>query len=121
MNKLFPFVFVILSMIFLSGCEKEPIASFTVSKSSIELGESVTFTNTSADADHYEWEFGDNGTSKEENPSHTYTYTGTFEVSLMAYSEKEKRADVAFQTITVSVTKPTASFTVETKVMLARA
>ena len=64
-----------------SSCQKEPTASFTVSSTSVDVGESVYFTNTSADADSYEWEFGDGGTSSSLSPTYIYNTTGTYTVT----------------------------------------
>ena len=91
-----------LSMaILLSGCYKEPIASFDISASSIEVDESVTFTNTSQEMERCEWLFGDGDQSTQANPSHTYTDPGTYEVTLRVFSKKDMKVDIATNNITV--------------------
>lgn len=109
--------FALLTILFLfiliiPGCYKEPVASFKPSSTSIILGESITFTNTSQDMDRCEWLFGDGGQSTKTSPTYTYQATGTFVVTLRVFSQKDIKADVATASITVSVLEPVASFTV---------
>ena len=61
----------------------DPItAAFTESTSYIHLGDSITFTNTSAGAVSYSWTFGDGGTSTAANPTHKYSAIGTYTTTL---------------------------------------
>ncbi len=61
------------------------VASFTPSAAAVEMGDPVTFANTSLNADTYAWDFGDGtGESTETNPTHTYDSTGSFTVTLEA-------------------------------------
>ncbi len=85
------------------GCQKQPNASFTVSKTNVVTGEEVTFINTSSDASSYKWNFGDGKTSTEKSPKHVYENQGSYPVELTAYSKNEKKSDKA--TITINVTK----------------
>ena len=60
-----------------------PISAFTVNKTVIAVGETVTFTDQSSNnPTNWLWNFGDNSTSNERNPSHLYTSAGTYNVSL---------------------------------------
>ncbi len=59
-----------------------PVASFTQS----QVGNTVTFTNTSTGSTSWLWNFGDNTTSAQTNPTHTYTNDGTYTVTLYAYN-----------------------------------
>ncbi|AZQ63794.1 PKD domain-containing protein [Flammeovirga pectinis] len=98
--------------------ETAPLAQFTVSSSSIMLGESVTFTDGSTgEVTSYAWSFGDDNTSVAQNPTHTYasagSYTATLTVTNSAGSSSES------MTITVvedeeeeTETAPLAQFTV---------
>lgn len=88
------------------GCQKEPTASFSASKTNVEVGESVKFTNTSEDGESFEWEFGDGSSSSSENPSYSYSNAGTYTVSLTAFSKNGKKSDNATTTITVNAVDP---------------
>ncbi len=66
-----------------------PIASFTPSATLVDIGETVSFTNTSQNADTYDWDFGDGGSSQETNPSHIYSSPGVFTVELTASNPAE--------------------------------
>ncbi len=62
---------------------KGPTASFTQS----QIGNTVTFTNTSTNSTSWLWNFGDNtATSAQQNPVHTYTIDGTYTITLYAYN-----------------------------------
>ena len=84
------------------GCQKQPSASFTVSKTNVVTGEAITFTNTSKDASSYKWNFGDGTSSDVASPTHAYENAGTYTVTLTAYSKNEKKSDKATATITVN-------------------
>ncbi len=106
-TKLFKSIWLPITVLTLltifSGCQKEPTASFTVSSTSIEVGESVSFTNISADAANYEWDFGDENTSSTVSPTHTYNTAGTYTVTLTAFSKNEKKNDKVNKAVTVTV------------------
>ncbi len=63
-----------------------PAANFTTTTTTITVGSSVTFNNTSLNATSYQWLFpgGDPNTSTEENPTVTYNVAGVFSVTLTA-------------------------------------
>ena len=90
----------------LSSCVKEPVASFTVSKTEVAPNELIYFNNTSQNAESYQWDFGDfwnffSGTSTAENPSYIYSVDGVYTVTLTVYSKKEKKQDQTSITIVV--------------------
>lgn len=59
------------------------MASFTVSKTTVNVGETVTPVNTSTGViDTYEWTWGDGTTSNNANPSKTYNAEGTYVINL---------------------------------------
>jgi PKD repeat protein len=91
--------FFILTIV---GCQKQPDASFTASKTTVVTGEVITFTNTSKDGSSYKWNFGDGTTSEIASPTHSYENAGTFNVEMTAYSKKEKKSDKATTSITVT-------------------
>lgn len=64
----------------------KPAANF-IAPTSICLGSTVSFTNTSTNASVYMWLFGDGDTSYSASPSHVYADTGSYSVTLFAYSE----------------------------------
>jgi len=51
-------------------------------------GNTITFTNTSANASSYMWDFGDGNTSTDESPVHTYSGAGNYTVTLTALNEE---------------------------------
>jgi PKD repeat protein len=92
-----------------AGCEEpEPVASFTMSSSSVLIDEVVSFTNTSTDASTYTWDFGDGTSSTVESPTHVYTNAGTFNVQLTAVGEGG--SNTVSKSITVNYPEPVAAF-----------
>jgi len=85
-----------------NGCQKEPSACFTMSKSSAVVGEEITFTNCTLEGVNYEWNFGDNTTSNEESPKHAYSSTGTYTITLKSTSKKDKKTDFITETVTIN-------------------
>ncbi|MFM7153698.1 MAG: PKD domain-containing protein, partial [Bacteroidota bacterium] len=81
-----------------------PTGGFTYS----QVQNSVTFTNTSADATSYSWTFGDGNGSTDANPTHTYAADGVYTVVLAATNN----CGTTFveQTVTI-ITVPVAAFT----------
>jgi len=97
MKKLLQNLLVAAIMLSLFSCEKEePTAMFTASKTIIDEGETVAFTNKSMNADHYMWYFGEGSTSTDENPTFTYNKKGMYNVTLIAYSKSGKQMDDAY-------------------------
>jgi gliding motility-associated-like protein len=87
-----------------------PTASFTASPSTICVGNSVSFTNTSSVATTYTWYFGDGNFSNSiNNITHTYVDTGYFTVTLLA--SNGDCVDTAKQINVVYVNPPKALFT----------
>jgi len=99
---------------------KAPIASFTSSPSSPEVGQTVSFdASGSNDPDGtivgYEWNFGDGSTGTGETASHAYSSAGTYTVEF-AVTDNDGLTDVATKSITVTplispTQSPVASFT----------
>ena len=60
-------------------------SAFSITPTSVVLGNSVQFNNLSSNATSYAWDFGDSfGTSLFASPSYTYNATGTYTVTLVA-------------------------------------
>ncbi|MTI30950.1 M43 family zinc metalloprotease [Xanthovirga aplysinae] len=78
-----------------------PVANFSVSASTIDVGETVSFTNQSTDATTYSWSFpgGSPSSSNQRNPTVTFNTAGTFEVTLTA--SNADGSDQATTSITV--------------------
>lgn len=94
-----------------------PVASFTVTPASPQVGQTVTFTDTSTNSPtSWVWDFGTTGvtggqTATSQNPTRSFTTTGTHTISLTATNANG--SGVSQQTITVTVVgPPTASFNV---------
>ncbi len=109
-----PLISIIIFFSLLTSCEKEeikpePVADFTMSKTSAEVGDTITFTNISLNASRYSWDFGDGKTSTNDSPSHAYSSEGTFNVTLTASGDGGE--NIASKSITVYYPKPVADFT----------
>ena len=97
-TRLFFSQILMISVLFLSSCSKDssPIeilsVSFTMDKTNAEVGETITFTNTSKYGTSYEWDFGDGNSSTENNPSHIYANAEKFSVTLTASGEEGSEA-----------------------------
>jgi PKD repeat protein len=72
-------------MILVSGCDKSPKADFYVSSPTVDVYQTIYFTNTSSNADYYRWSFGDGSVSTEVHPVHSYDLPGTYLVTLEAF------------------------------------
>lgn len=103
---------VLLSLLFVFSCKENgeeptpaPIASFTIG--TITQGQ-VTFTNTSQHALTHSWTFGDGFSSDEKSPTHTYAESGNFTVVLSVFNP----SGTDTESMTVSLTGPTAQFSV---------
>ncbi|MBO3698631.1 PKD domain-containing protein [Roseivirga sp. E12] len=90
-------ILILLTIIVFNSCSGDdptvvkPITSFQQDRFFIEVGETVTFTNTSENGQTYFWDFGDNTTSNEENPDHVYEELGEFVVRLTVTSSTGER------------------------------
>ncbi|NIN33615.1 MAG: PKD domain-containing protein, partial [Gammaproteobacteria bacterium] len=83
-----------------------PIADFTASSTDINLGNSVTFTDTSLEnPTSWSWTFegGTPATSTAQNPVITYNTVGTFDVTLVATNAQGSDTETKVDYITVSV------------------
>jgi PKD repeat protein len=97
----FRFFLQLAVAVVLSSCAKEPQASFTVSKTAVNEGEEIVFTNTSVNAASVEWDFGDGSTSSENSVKKIFS-SGRHNVTLTAYSKNKKKSDSHSETITVN-------------------
>ncbi len=102
-------IYFILLSIVLVACKKEspqPVlkSDFTVNKSIVTTGDTVTFTNESENAFAYQWIFGDGNTSTLENPTHVYTVYGGYKVLLRALGSYS--TDTSYNYVTVKPKDP---------------
>ncbi len=61
-----------------------PVASFTANQTSGYKGQTIQFTDTSANADSLYWDFGDDTNSTQVNPIHQFSEPGSYTVTLNA-------------------------------------
>jgi PKD repeat protein len=93
-----------------------PTAQFTMSTSNPNVGQTVTFTDTSLPAstgtiNQWSWTFGDGGTSTAQNPTHPYSTPGQKTITL-AVTDTNGKTSTATHTLTVDdYVAPVASFT----------
>jgi PKD repeat protein len=66
------------------GSEPAPIAAFSPSSALAQVGQVITFSNSSTVGTDANWSFGDGGTSTDAQPTHAYAQPGTYTVSLTA-------------------------------------
>ena len=79
-KRLRPFLYVAI-LILAVNCKK--IApDFTYSPEMPKAGETVTFTNNTAEGENWNWTFGDGGTSTAKNPTKVYRKPGVYDVTL---------------------------------------
>ncbi|HNQ68123.1 MAG TPA: PKD domain-containing protein [Bacteroidales bacterium] len=100
-RKMFVSFVLIGFIISFNSCQKEPVAGFTVDKSDVVTGETITFTNTTVDGVTYLWDFGDGQTSDIENPTHKYEEEGDYTVKLSAFSKNGKKTNESTTVINV--------------------
>ena len=90
-----------------------PVADFTGTPTTVSLGTTVQFNDTSAySPTSWSWNFGDSGGSSIQNPTHLYTSIGVYNVSLTATNAQG--SSTATKTNYINVTTlapPGASFT----------
>jgi uncharacterized repeat protein (TIGR02543 family) len=83
-----------------------PIADFTASSTSINVGDSVTFTDASQNSPtSWSWTFegGTPGSSTAQNPTVTYNTEGTFDVTLVATNAQGSDTETKVNYINVSL------------------
>lgn len=88
-------IFLILSLLNLlvSCSKKNPVACFTASKTTVDIGETVSFESCATDAESIEWDFGDGTTAEGNTASHAWSSPGTYIVQMKVFSKKEKKFD----------------------------
>lgn len=84
-SKHFPtYLAIVLSFMALTGCQKEPNASFIVTQESGIYPLNVTFISKSNNAEELIWDFGDGSFGEGAEVNHTYNSPGIFTAKLTA-------------------------------------
>jgi len=96
------FLLVLPLMFFAASCTKQPAACFSASKTTVDVGETVTFSNCATDASSYEWDFGDGAKAEGESASHAWTKAGVYVVQLKTLSKDKKKLDKYSVAVTVN-------------------
>jgi PKD repeat protein len=114
-NRIYLFLIMIAVTLGAISCGDEiihkpaPVASFTVNKTEVALGEELVIVNNSSNAVSYVWSFGDGTTSKEVAPRKKYLAEGNYTLTLAATGLGG--VHLSTQMITVGKPAPVASFT----------
>jgi len=115
----------LLSILLVSSCDNSedafkpfPVASFSVSDSTININSTVYFTDSSRILpSSWIWDFGDNSTSKEKDPSHTYTTAGTYMVCLIVFNVYGSDTAIHYIIVSEAGKAPIASFAVSDSII----
>ncbi|MHA1674927.1 MAG: right-handed parallel beta-helix repeat-containing protein [Promethearchaeota archaeon] len=97
-------------------------ASFTASSTTVFIGATVNFTDTSSGGNStlsYLWDFGDGSTSTEQNSSHFYDTAGNNTVILTVTDSEDISATFTAIITVIEDTQPIASFTVSNTTVFA--
>ena len=87
-----------------------PSAGFTLTGDTVEVGETIGFSNNSTgNPDSLFWEFGDGSTASGANVNHAYSEPGVYTVTLTASNEAGPNSVSAQITVIDSVEPPVAS------------
>jgi len=88
-----------------SMCAPPPAASFTDAPDPADVGQFVSFADTSTptgEITFWHWTFGDGAESDDQNPSHAYARSGTYTVRL--YIASPRGSSMAIGTVVVGIT-----------------
>ncbi|WP_203532672.1 PKD domain-containing protein [Draconibacterium halophilum] len=94
-----------------------PVANFSASQTSINTGESVSFSDQSSDATAWNWTFeeGTPGTSTAQNPTISYNAAGTYNVTLKAINAdgSDTKTVTGYIQVNAPVLAPAVNFTAD--------
>lgn len=113
MNRLLFLLTGVGSLILLSGCQKQPEASFETDKTEYVAGETVRLTNTTLEGDSYFWILPNGESSSATNVNYPISVDhgdGSLTFKLEAYSKNGKKDDEAEKTVTVKAATGDAIF-----------
>ncbi len=86
----------------LSSCDKAPEIAFSASSTDVEVGDIVSFTNSTEKGNDFVWDFGDGTQAEGYNATHVYWEAGTYTVTLNATNKKGNLHSTMTTEITVS-------------------
>jgi len=86
------------------------VAAFSADQTTITAGDSVQFTDESANnPTSWSWDFVDGNTSSDQNPSHTYSSEGTYTVELTVSNDYGEDTETKTDYITVEASNVTVN------------
>ncbi len=96
----------------------EPVSSFSQSATQVLVGETIQFTNESANSpDQFVWNFDDGETAATRNPRHSWNEAGTYRVTLRVANEAGSDRSGVTIVVNEPVDPPVASFRVGSTVI----
>jgi hypothetical protein len=100
MNLRFSVIALALTL-FAASCSKQPTACINASKTTVDIGEDITFTSCSENAESVSWDFGDGRTAEGTTVTQSYDKPGTYIVQVKALSKDKKKIDRFSVVVTV--------------------
>ncbi len=91
----------------------KPTASFSSIDTTVCIGDTVSFSNSStyvSSSMTYVWDFGDGTTTTSDNPKHVYNASGSYTVRLITTSTLGGCKDTITRNSYITVEQPTAAF-----------
>ena len=90
-----------------------PVADFTATPTTVQIGGAVQFTDASTGALNWEWDFNGDGTPEStlQNPTYNFPTVGVFDVTLQVSNSAGSHFRTRIAYVTVTPLPPVASFT----------
>lgn len=112
MKKLTSVLLIAFIAIVLSSCKKDsntnqpttpdPEACFTLSKTTFEIGESLTISNCSKNNESYQWQVNGLDIPGNADPEYTFDSVGTYTIKLTVISGDGKKTNSITKNVTVT-------------------
>jgi PKD repeat protein len=94
-------VYILCAFWLLSGCTKTPQSCIIADKTTVEVGEPISFSSCAVDVKRYAWNFGDGTLNEASSFQHAYAQPGIYQVQLRVFSNKDKKWDTSTLIINV--------------------